>query len=415
MNARPVPTTRIRNLFILLGLVLLLAVLLRVEWEEKHQDTGYTREAMDNHYLAVQRFLEARGHRVTVQLRAMNLTTLPSTEAVIIFRGTRSRMDSEQLDRLYQWVEAGGTLLLEANVPEQRGARKMERDYLLERIGIWPESQVFDPAEKKSTIPQAPGDNSKQDNHSKQNDSACSKPASLCDGAEIPISGQPLTACVTISRYMQHLVWRDGLAVTAAEPSDSAQFATLGIGKGRVMVATDLHFLENSSISDRDNAYFVDVFTHSRGDVWIVVRPGKPTWIPVAWDLYPWSISLFAIFAGLAAWHFAPRLGPVWVGTPSVWRSQYRDHLRNAGGFLWRHSGGTELLEKLQQDVLTRVTYCRRQMQQPTDADMVPHLSALTGLPTDRIRKALHALPDRHDSNAFIESIQTLQILRKTL
>lgn len=407
---KPSPS-RIRNLFVLFGLSLIALLLFQVEWEEKSRDLGFTREATQNRHLALQRFLEMRGHTTHVDLKVAEISQLPPTEGILILGGTRQFMPEADVARLYDWVKRGGLLLVEARESNEHGEGP-GKDRLLDKIGIWAEESP--PVEKKVDEDVAEAD--EKASAKEQKKTSCNAPNDgKCNGVEIHLPLQSLPLCVGIQRWYR-LVWRDtdGNVFTAGD-TDDVQYAARSIGKGRAIVVTDLAFLDNRHIDEKDNVYLIDLLARSRTDVWVLIRPVVPSLISVLIEAFPWSSAALALSLVLGIWHVIPRLGPVWLGTPSTWRNQYSDHLRNSGGFLWRHGAGGAVIIRLQQRALLRVAEIRRSLGLPPEADMAPHLARLTRLPVERIHTALYTQPPERNSTAFILHIQTLQILRNAL
>ncbi|HEY8938753.1 MAG TPA: DUF4350 domain-containing protein [Cellvibrio sp.] len=112
-------------------------------WEEKEIDLGYSKEALQNDFLAAEIFLRKHGVQATT---VKNLSLLANhrwrnielgTNDTLVLINANKTLDEERYDSLYEWVENGGTLITSTQNPFI-GTHTNEDDLLLSDFGITP-------------------------------------------------------------------------------------------------------------------------------------------------------------------------------------------------------------------------------------------------------------------------------------
>ena len=92
--------------------LLMLAFMQNFEYVEKTQRQPLTGEAKTNPLYASQLFLRRMGIPTQTLGSVQDLSTLPSTDTVILISSTRQTLRSTQLSELLDWVSRGGHLLI---------------------------------------------------------------------------------------------------------------------------------------------------------------------------------------------------------------------------------------------------------------------------------------------------------------
>jgi len=112
-----------------------------LEWEEKEIDLGYSKEALQNDYLAAEIFLRKQGVQATTVKNLRLLDThswrnlkLGAQDTIVIINGYKT-LTRERYDSLYEWVESGGTLITSTQNPFI-GTHTSEEDLLLNDFNI---------------------------------------------------------------------------------------------------------------------------------------------------------------------------------------------------------------------------------------------------------------------------------------
>ena len=112
-----------------------------LEWEEKEIDLGYSKEARQNDFLAAEIFLRKHGVQATtvknlslLDKRSWRNLKLGAQDTIVIINGYKT-LTQERYDSLYEWVEAGGTLIASTQNPFI-GTHTSEEDLLLKDFNI---------------------------------------------------------------------------------------------------------------------------------------------------------------------------------------------------------------------------------------------------------------------------------------
>jgi len=110
-------------------------------WEEKEIDLGYSKEALQNDFLAAEIFLRKQGVQATtvknlslLDKHSWRNLKLGAQDTIVIVNGYKT-FSQERYDSLYEWVENGGTLITSTQNPFI-GTHTSEEDLLLDDFNI---------------------------------------------------------------------------------------------------------------------------------------------------------------------------------------------------------------------------------------------------------------------------------------
>lgn len=120
-----------------------------LEWEENEIDLGYSKEARQNDFLAAEIFLRKQGVQATtvknlslLDKHSWRNLKLGAQDTIVIINGYKT-LTQERYDSLYEWVEAGGTLITSTQNPFI-GTHTSEEDLLLNDFNIELEPEEAD-------------------------------------------------------------------------------------------------------------------------------------------------------------------------------------------------------------------------------------------------------------------------------
>ena len=120
-----------------------------LEWEETEIDLGYSKEARQNDFLAAEIFLRKQGVQATtvknlslLDKHSWRNLKLGAQDTIVIINGYKT-LTQERYDSLYEWVDAGGTLITSTQNPFI-GTHTSEEDLLLNDFNIELEPEETD-------------------------------------------------------------------------------------------------------------------------------------------------------------------------------------------------------------------------------------------------------------------------------
>jgi hypothetical protein len=319
-----------------LGVVWFLQTNERVPSKEHVPASG---EARLREFLAAERFAERMGLPARELRSLVDLDALPRS-AVLIAPNHRQAIDGPRLARLLAWVQAGGHLVVEA---ELRGVD----DPLLERLGVTREARVL-----------------------------------LRKPLEVDLDGRRLAVYFPSSMALR----------TATPPSLAVgdQLVSFARGKGLVTVATTLDFARNGSIGANDNAEFLwTVLTLApAASLQVFFRPERLSlWGFLTQHAAPALAAAFLLLA-MWLWRIAPRFGPVPADPPPA-RRRLLDHLRASGRYLWTQGLRGRLAVAARDAALRRLARAQPDFAFASPAEKAARLAALAAIP-------------EHDAQRFI-------------
>lgn len=327
-----------------LGLVWFLSNYERVtdkEW------VGYSGEARRNPYLAAERLLARMGVAARHAKTIPELKELP-VNGTLILPDRRDALTPDARERLLEWVDAGGHLIVE---DENRSLP----DPVLDALGVQRKPTKapakLPPVEAK--LPHAPAP-MKVEMHSLQSIDA--------PQAKVRVDGTHATHLLHFER-----------------------------GRGQVTVMNDLNFMRNGSIGRNDHAEFLWQIVRFQPDtpaVFVFDNPQKLSlarWLADnAWAVLAAGGLLLVVWL----WRVASRFGPV-APDPEPARRRLLDHLRASGRFQWARGGGNALVEAAREAALRRVGRAYPDFAGLTRAEQEARLVALFGIGGDDARKVI--------------------------
>jgi hypothetical protein len=303
---------------------------------------GPSAEARRNAYLAAGRFATRMG-LATRELRSLpDLDTLKPKSALLL-PNRRQALDPRRLREIAAWVQAGGHLIVEA---ELVGVA----DPLLDLAGV----------ERLRGV-------------------APAKPVAveLADGRKLSVS---LFGAMTLE---------------AGDADEKGRFVSFDYGEGVVTALIGLHFARNQLVGTEDNADFLwHLLTLTpAAELQIYLRPERLS----LWGfLVQHAAPVLAAAAALIAawlWRLAPRFGPV-RPDPAPARRRLLDHLRASGRFYWAQGLRGRLLAAARDAALRRIARAQPDFVQAGQAERAARIAALAQIPPAEAQRFVSAGPN---------------------
>jgi hypothetical protein len=336
---------------------------------------GMQKEARRNPYLAAERLFSRLGRTVTRISHSAALDTLDEDGVLILEQGHQRPIDPKRAERLLEWVERGGYLIVEAESSDD--------DPLLQLLdvkrGEWSDREECAAPYVEAILP---GDETRYRLLSYGQGLAAGKVA-----PEWRVSGQD-------EDLILHYAW----------------------GRGNVTVVSRLNFLDNWNLGDFDHAELA----------WAMLRRYQPDSVisfaarlehPTLWQWLAESawralISVAALVV-LWLWSVVPRFGGM-RATPGAARRDLTQHLLAIGRSLWREGGLGYLRDIARREVAQRLTLRHPTLARHLSGERHAALARIAGLDARKIREAL-ADERTLSPETFTRTMQTLQRLEHKL
>ena len=437
----------------------------QLEWEEKEIDLGYSKEAQRNNFLAAEIFLRKHGIPATT-IKNLSLLDQPEWRGLelgakdtVILINAHKTLTSERYDRLYEWVENGGTLITSTQNPFI-GPHTDEEDLLLRDFGIIPAKDLTasDPSNpfddivddtrkteddtKKITEPDASDSNehekeagnatdgglrskekkSTQDKKEKQKEKDIDRPENYyrCslnkEPTEMRFDNEPAPLRFDFT-WQDPFFYRDEFAAEYDSDEkislDETHLLFFDVGAGSITVTSDNHIWSNRRIDCHDHAYALWSLVNPEGRVWFLINQDAPSLAAILWRSSPYAVlaSALALFTWL--WAKASRFGPIFIVNQQGRRS-LAEHIHASAMLLWRKQQHPQLLTLLRAEILERLAQQHPHLQENSRSSQIQTLQQITGLAQSDIQQALF-MDELHQPHAFANAIATLQIIRKHL
>ena len=334
--------------------------------------TGYQGEARRNGFLAAERLLDRMGLRVRHLKTPIELRELPPN-GTLILPARRNALAPAERERLLEWVDAGGHLIVE-------NENHRLPDPILDALDV-KRQPVKTPGQSRTTearLPHAPG---------------VLKVNLASDRTLIAPAG-----------------------AFQLQLNKATQLAHFKRGRGQVTVLNDFGFMRNPAIGQNDHAEFL----------WQLVRfqPGTAAVFvfdnPQKLSLLDWLVdNAWAVLAAGALllvawlWRIAPRFGPM-APDPEPVRRRLLDHLRASGRFQWSAGGAATLAEAAREAALRRVARAQTDFAALTPAERRARLAASFDLPAEEAERVLRPAQNLQPAE-FVNAMRVFQRIHERL
>jgi len=389
-------TRRLQELYPWLGGILALLIVIGIwHWLSTNFErrtevvaTGWSAEARRNPYLAAEQFLSRLGMDATSVAGRAPLRDLPAPEDTMIVRGL-GPMHAERINRIQDWIEQGGILVVEAMSVTTTGAGPRRKGLLAALGAVLREADEADGHPGGARV------------------IASLDAASLDAGAAVAANG-PIEIAFSSRYSLQDL---SGDAEIVVDANGLPRMLRYQLGDGQVIVLSDSVFMTNEQIGQHDHALFTALLAgRGNGRVWLLYDSEVPALPALVWEKAPQAVLAAATLLILLLWHLGGRLGPLLPEQPRR-RRDLLLHLDAAAELLWRHGLGDRQLAATRRRV-EQAWACRHpQLRGLSAAARVRWIADQTGLDVDAIDAALYRDLGSDDDGALIQATQTLQQL----
>ena len=345
---------------------------------------GLQGRAGSDPWLAAGRLLERAGARVQELKSPSALEALPKG-AMLILPGNRHAITPAARAAMFQWLEDGGVLIVEAEEAQQP-------DPVLDTLGVQRSMR-----DKDGNITVQPR---------RFDDRKSTRKAILADGTQ-PLAVQLRRGLVLEAAHAQREIAGDF----------GAAGLTLDYGNGEVIVLNDLEWLSNHHIRDFQHPEFLWQMLPPDPAGFQVLVFNSPQKLSLTLWLreHAWT-AVFGIAIGLVLWFWykAPRFGPVAADPPRT-RRRLLDHLRASGRFLWANGGAHRLLESARESALRQLAHAHPDFSAGSSPLREARVAELLGLDAGSTHALFTKSPATLRTFEFMHAVRIYQSVQEKL
>jgi hypothetical protein len=365
---------------VLVPVILLVAVPLGIFWflqnfEKKPIEVhrGISPAALKNPLLAAERYLQATGKEAVSREDLDFFKVLPSPEDAIVIRHLTRGLSKTTNDRIMNWVEAGGQLLL---IPGSTSGNSPGQDDLLARIGV--QLQKTGEDSDCGCPDEADKQEQNQDTHGNgpQTDSIEEVLAALPSDSIITLQLDTFSVRLRYNDYSlledqgkradfringsHQLIYPDDS--DTAQPGDESAvkeeadwLLEYTIGKGKITVLSDMSVFFNNCIGDYDHAFLLSWLLRERPRVWLLYAANARPLPAILWNRLPlFWISLLVLLI-LVIWRMQQQSGTLLRPNRQAQRNLLA-HLDGSGQYGWRLDSSAAMIEDNRRTLLAAWT-----------------------------------------------------------
>ena len=372
------------SLTITLGLAVSLGLYLwLIPWVSTSIGPFYGPKALTNPYLAMEMFLERYGVRIERRGDASNLAFAMASSDVLLMTNQTGDFASEEVDALFDWVEAGGTLIYQSTTLYAEDGDYIDRILALTSHRL-------------------------QINHSRDR---MHTPSPDVHHANVTCPYATNTTSISLGKGQEYQVdMAKGVTLIPTGNGNShSSFAYVepSRGLGRLVILTSLRQWRNNLLHCNDNAQFLhDIVVHgSETDIWLAWLDGtksQPLFRQL-WEWFPHTIATIGVLLLCWLWNRIPREQPI-TRTSEHRENALEDYLLRRAIFRWSSAHSLAQLSPLRAEIQgrTRSTYTQSDYER---------ISQTTGLSINEIMSALND-NTWNGQREFTKSVTTLSHLR---
>jgi hypothetical protein len=352
-------------------------------WTDTKVSMPLTGEAATNPFYAMEKFAQALGAH-TQWNRGLSL---PPASGVVFISAWDWDLTSDRRQRIEQWVESGGRLVVDKSLinsteafEQWSGIEQKVREPALPLRARFPHQQA--PTTRCYTLDEK-GDS--RDSYS--------------------VCGMDAASSLQTTRSMTWALGRD---------TGGLQAGRVTLGRGSVTVINGTPFAERGLFDDDNGRLFVAATQLRRGDeIHFFSEDSHASLLELAWQFGWPALCLLMVLIALALWRSSARFGPL-AAPADIARRSLAEQIRGTGQFTLRVSGG-EPLHAAAARALNEVAALHiSAYDRMPGSERMGALAQATGFEADTLAAALHYSGTRR-SEHLRTAIELLESARRRI
>lgn len=346
-------------------------------------------EVRKNPFLALEKLAEVYGDQVTTH-RDFSLFDAPlDPQEIVVITNSRKPLSPTRLERLYDFVDQGGFLILAAEeffdddagssgapILDELGARLYSNDGEIERESL-------------------------DNDYESKIERMFSANVSTLEFNDEP---KPIQVQFDDSYY---LIDASGDAFYIAGSEENHHLLKYHYGEGIITVLSDVDFWSNSEIDRFDHAYFFRMFSEGQS-VRIIYNPQVPSLANLTWAHASYVVISLFVFIVAVIWFKQIKTGPVFPQFSSDSRKLIQ-HLEASAEFKTRFCGLNLLLEQAKTELFRKISRRHHKFLELPPAQQINVMKDMTKVPESSLEVLYKST---EDSQIFTQQISLIQTLR---
>ena len=410
-----------------ISLVILLLLAALGYWIARHVEkreikipVGLHDEAKRNPLLAAQRYLTHLGLAVERLEDARRMQTDPAVNDALIITSDRQTLGQTRTQALLEWVERGGRLIvtvprLPARIKDAIRDPSPPRDPLLTALGLGlAQASYAENDAAESTTDEGREGDAEEDADANDSD------VGTCPTNENDTHERYTEVRLSPSAPVLKAGFNQSAVLTGAKSTDTVARHAGGValvsrvlGRGHIVVLTDLGIFQYRAIGELDHALLLWTLVKDADKVWLVTdNDMPPIWLWL-WRHAMETVTAAFLFLLLWVWSRGVRFGPL-MTEPAPERRRILEHIEAAGRFLWQYEKQERLLKSVRDELTHTVARRHPAWVGMSEMEKIGHLASLSGRHADELRALLYGAVT-HRRQDFFQVIRQLETIRKKL
>ena len=345
-------------------------------------DIGPIKEVKANPFFAAERFLESVGKTAASQKNYSILDEKLEPYDTLIIESTRVGLTTEKRQRIKDWINSGGHLILLATelYDDDLGT---SRDVFLDDLGV----RLYE-------NPDVSWDLDKEESITKVTFKDVEEQTRI------------------FFDYNYYLQDASGDASFIGGNNYSDLFVQYDYDSGMITIVADMNIWKNYSIDNYDHAMFLYQLVGGAKNVWFLYNTVQPSLLSIMADLIPMVIISFVMMLVVILFSVSWRKGPPRSDELRIQR-EIMQHIEAAGEFSYRNDSGKVLLEQLMAMLDTRLKSSIHQYNRISNSKKIDKLSQLSGKTKNEL--AILWQDEEQTQDSFIKKVLLIQELKKQI
>ena len=387
-----------------------------IEFYEETENSGWSREAFYNPYLAAQTFMQESGIEVTDVDTLVKLEQLDGL-GTLFFSDPNQVQTPHQLQQVLDWLESGGNVIYSAS------SLNHDDDLLLHEFGVEVEHSDNRDGEEgpESSLSETLREYNRQIEEGKTREEIArsfSNPDQSLTNVIFDDDIGILAIDFNTRKILQHASFADISHSGSYKPfswsssESGVHMMQFEVGEGLLTLVSDTSVWTSYNVDEHDHAYLLWLLSSDSGSFAIL----RSVLHDSVWTLMKRNASELliaaALFIALMLWHQAYRFGRIVPRDVSRTRA-LGEHFSSVSHYLWHRRRAEYLLTPLRQAVLRRASVTLGEFPRADKDRQFELIGERCDINPDAIARAFSI--DDFNEASFVQTVRLLKRIEQSL